>query len=190
MGRTLALTQNTTLDARADMLGDWFDPADQDPEIAAETQRLAERSDAILLGRATFEAFRAFWPQQTDDTTGVAEHLDRVQKYVVSSTLTDPGWQRTTVLTGDLIENVRKLKAAPGGDIVCTGSVQLAHALLSAGLVDEVRLFTYPVVQGDGRRVFPDGWSGRFDLCSSRTFEHGVTLSVHRLTASRQAQVR
>jgi hypothetical protein len=78
-----------------------------------------------------------------------------VQKYVVSSTLTEPGWQHTTVLDGDPVEQVRALEQQPGTDIVVTGSITLCHTLIAAGLVDEYRLFTYPAVQGRGRRLFP-----------------------------------
>jgi dihydrofolate reductase len=78
-------------------------------------------------------------------------------KYVVSSTMTDPGWQNSSVLSGDAVEQVEKLKAAPGKDIVLTGSISLAHTLVAAGIVDEYRLFVYPVIQGRGRRLFPDG---------------------------------
>jgi dihydrofolate reductase len=78
-----------------------------------------------------------------------------VQKYVVSSTMTDPQWQSSTVLSGDPVEEVRALKEQPGQDIVVTGSIRLCHTLIGVGLVDEYRLFVYPVVQGRGRRLFP-----------------------------------
>jgi hypothetical protein len=92
------------------------------------------------VGRNTFEAFREFWPRQTDDPTGVRDYLNAVRKYVVSNTLVEPGWEHTTVLRGNLLEEVQALKAAPGRDIVATGSVQLVQALIAAGLVDEYRL--------------------------------------------------
>ncbi len=123
-----------------------------------EVRRQDANTDAMLLGRQTFEDFRGYWPHQTDDTSGITEYLNRVQKYVVSSTLTEPGWENTTVLAGDAVEEVRALKDRPGGDIVLTGSITLAHAMIEAGLVDEYRLFTYPAVQGRGRRLFPDGF--------------------------------
>ncbi|NHA70202.1 dihydrofolate reductase family protein [Phycicoccus flavus] len=82
-----------------------------------------------------------------------------MEKYVVSATLTAPDCDVTTVLDGDWPTAVRELVAADGGDIVCTGSVRLTHALFELGLVDEVRLFQYPVVQGEGRHLFPDGLS-------------------------------
>ena len=89
----IIITQNMTLDGRVEMLDDWFDPQAQDDELSDELMRQSAEEDVLLLGRQTFEDFRGYWPLQTDDTTGVAQHLDRVDKRVVSSTLTDPGWQ-------------------------------------------------------------------------------------------------
>ncbi|NHA66724.1 dihydrofolate reductase family protein [Phycicoccus flavus] len=157
--RTLALTQNTTLDARAEMLGGWFAAQGQNRAVVVENRRQREESDALLVGRRTFEDLRGYWRDLADDATGVSDHLNGVAKFVVSSTMDEPDWAGTTVLRGDVLEEVRALKAADGADIVCTGSVTLSHALLEAGLVDELRLFTYPVVQGAGRPLFPDGWS-------------------------------
>jgi dihydrofolate reductase len=110
------------------------------------------------VGRRTFEDMRGYWPQLSDDPTGISDYLNRLQKYVVSSTMTDPQWQNSTVLSGDPVEEVRALREQPGQDIVVTGSITLCHTLIGAGLVDEYRLFVYPVVQGRGRRLFPDGF--------------------------------
>lgn len=176
----LVVTENVTLDGAVEMLDSWFDPTDQDPELAAEIRRQDEHCDALLLGRQTFEDFRGFWPHQTDDPTGVSDQLNRVWKYVVSSTLSDPGWQNSTLLPGDPVDEVRHLKQQPGADLVLTGSITLAHAVLAAGLVDELRLFTYPAVQGRGRRLFPDGHVvGRLRLLDSRAFAGGVTYSSY-----------
>ena len=146
-----------TLDGSIEMLDDWFDPQLQDEDLLAESRRQDSRADALLLGRRTFEDFRSYWPQQTSDRTGIADYLNGVSKYVVSSTITDPGWVNSTVLQGDPIEAVRQLKSLPGRDIVVTGSITLTHALVAAGLVDEYRFFVYPTVQGRGRTVGPQG---------------------------------
>ena len=180
--RTLAITQNTTVDGAVEMLGDWFDPQGQagvdDSDLVEEIHRQDERADALLLGRQTFEDFRGYWPGRTDDPTGISAYLDRVQKYVVSSTLAEPGWQHTTVLTGDPVEQVRALKEQPGTDIVVTGSITLCHTLIAAGLVDEFRLFTHPAVQCRGRRLFPDGAAAdRLRLVECRGFRNGVTYA-------------
>ena len=173
----LVITQNITLDGSIEMLGDWFDPGDQDEELVAELHRQSEREDALLLGRQTFEDFRGYWPRQTDDTTGFTDELNRVQKYVVTSTMTDPEWENSTILSGDWLARVRELKERPGHDIVCAGSIRLCHGLIEAGLVDEYRLFVYPVVQGGGRRLFPEGHEiSRLTCLESRSFGNGVAL--------------
>ncbi|MGW4337647.1 dihydrofolate reductase family protein [Rhodococcus koreensis] len=175
--RTLAITQNITLDGSIEMLGDWFDPSDQDPQLLEATNRQSERADAMLLGRQTFEDFRSYWPRQTDDQTGITDELNQIQKYVVSSTMSDPEWGNSTVLTGDWIAQVLALKGQEGRDIVVTGSITLTHALIESGLVDEYRLFVYPVVQGRGRRLFPDGYeTPRLQLVEARGFRNGVSL--------------
>lgn len=180
--RTLAITQNMTLDGSIEMLGDWFDPrrqADADTaDLLEELRRQSAEADGFLVGRQTFEDLRGYWPELTDDTTGITDYLNRVRKYVVSSTLTDPRWQNSTVLTGDPVEQVRGLKEEPGRDVVVTGSIRLCHALIRAGLVDEYRLFVYPVVQGRGRRLFPDGFElPALRLLDARAFRCGVTFS-------------
>ncbi|WP_226347116.1 dihydrofolate reductase family protein [Agilicoccus flavus] len=181
--RTLAITQNITLDGAIDMLGDWFDPQEQmdDPRMAEEMRRQDEACDAVLLGRQTFTDFRGFWPAQGDDETGISTYLDTVHKYVVSRTLTDPGWQNSTILSGDPVDEAARLKESDGGDIVVTGSVTLCHTLLAAGVVDELRLFTYPVVQGAGRRLLPDGLAVTPRLLEAATFADRILYSRHAL---------
>jgi len=154
--RKLVITQNITLDGSVEMLDDWFDPQLQDEDLLEESHRQDAQADALLVGRQTFEDFRGYWPNQTDDPTGVTEYLNRVAKYVVSSTMSDPQWDNTTVLNGNPVELITELKSQPGKDIVLTGSISLAHALIAARIVDEYRLFVYPTVQGRGRRLFPD----------------------------------
>ena len=178
--RTLVITQNITLDGSIEMIGDWFDPQADADDMMAELRRQDETADAVLLGRQTFEDFRSFWPLQTDDPTGITDYLNQVQKYVVSSTLTDPGWEPTTVLDGDVVAAVRELKEQPGQDVVVAGSITLTHALIAAGLVDEYRLFTYPVVQGRGRRLVPDGVEvPRLRRLDAKTFGNGVTYAAY-----------
>jgi dihydrofolate reductase len=181
--RSLVVTQNVTLDGSVEMLDDWFSPGaenDQD-DLIAEMARQDATNDAVLFGRQTFEDMRGYWPQQTDDRTGVTETLNRVTKYVVSSTMTDPQWDRSVILTGDPVEEVCSLKESDGQDIVCTGSIGLVHALVPAGLVDEYRLFVYPAVQGRGRRLFPDRYVlPALELLETTGFRSGVVLTRYR----------
>lgn len=179
--RSLVITQNITLDGSIEMLGDWFDPTDQDAGMLEAIHELSEREDALLLGRRTFTDFRGYWPAQTDDQTGVTAILNAVPKYVVSATLEEPGWQNSTILGGDWLARVRALKEEQGQEIGVTGSITLCHALIEAGVVDEYRLFVYPVVQGSGRRLFPDGYEvPHLTLLDNRTFDSGVTLVRYR----------
>lgn len=184
--RNLVVTENITLDGSIEMLGDWFDPtADADPEQHAVEERHRAGADAVLLGRSTYEAFAGFWPKQTDDTTGVTDYLNKTRKYVLSSTLVDPEWENTTVLRGPLDAAVAALKEQPGKDIVATGSMSVATALVGSGLVDEYRLFVYPYVQGHGRRLFEDAAElGRLTLVEARGFSTGVVLMTYRATSS------
>src|SRR5215218_5584835 len=110
--RTLVVTENITVDGVIDATGGWFDPTEATVDqfdLIEQTQQHSAAADAFLCGRNTFEAFRSFWPKQADDRTDVTDYLNGVQKYVVSSTLTDPGWENTTVLSGPLSEEVIRL---------------------------------------------------------------------------------
>jgi dihydrofolate reductase len=184
--RTLAVTENITLDGVIDAAEGWFAPAGTDEEVnrsdleeALREQR--EAADALLVGRVTFEELRGFWPNQVPDPTGTAEYLNEVAKYVASGSLGDPGWENTTVLSGDLAEEVRTLKERDGRDIVATGSMALVRSLIAAGVVDEYRLFVYPVVLGRGRRLFEDATEvPPLELVETRPFASGVVLLRYR----------
>jgi dihydrofolate reductase len=110
-------------------------------------------SDALLLGRRTYEAFAEAWPSRTGE---FADKFNTMPKYVVSTTLEDPSWGNTTVVRGDIGAEVRKLKADVQGDILVNGSIQLVNTLIDEGLVDELRLMVYPTLLGAGARLFSD----------------------------------
>jgi dihydrofolate reductase len=181
--RDLIVTENITLDGVIGMDGGWFDPAaqgDQSDLIAAMAGQQAA-ADAFLTGRVTYEAMRGYWPQQADDQTGITAYLNKVQKYVVSRTLGEQDWEPTTVLRGPLREEITALKAAPGRDIVTTGSITLVRGLQAGSLIDEYRLFVYPVVAGAGERLF-DGAAAapKLELAETRPFRSGVVLLRYR----------
>ena len=182
--RKLIITENITVDGVIDASGGWFQPGDAgDTDVTDLIEVIGEQmraADAFLVGRVTFEEMRGYWPLQTDDQTGVSAYLNQVAKYVVSSTLTEPGWQNSTVLSGDMAAEVQALKERPGGDIVTTGSIQLAHSLIAAGLVDEYRMFVYPVVLGTGTRLFEAADLGALTLVDVRPFRSGVVLLTYR----------
>jgi dihydrofolate reductase len=135
-------------------------------------------ADVQLLGRVTYEGFAAAWPSREGP---FAEKLNNDPKVVVSTTLTDPSWQNTTVVSGDVVNEISKLKQETEGTILVAGSGTLVATLLAADLVDELRLMVFPTILGRGRRLFPDGIDRlRFTLAESRTVgPDGVQVQVY-----------
>jgi dihydrofolate reductase len=134
----------------------------------------ARGTDALLLGRRTYEGFAQAWPGQEGE---FADKFNTIPKYVVSSTLQDPSWTNTTVLKGGLAEEVAGLRRRHDGDVGVHGSIQLAQALLDQGLVDELRLMVFPVVLGSGKRLFAGQASFRpLQLAESRNVGDGVVI--------------
>jgi dihydrofolate reductase len=134
-------------------------------------------TDALLLGRVTFDEFAEAWPTRDGE---FADRFNSMPKYVVSSTLRDPGWTNSTVLDGDLAEEVAKLKERYDGDVVVHGSPQLVQDLLEHDLVDQLRLMVYPVVLGDGKRLFGDtSDKRRFRLSDSKVVGDGVAIMTY-----------
>src|SRR5262245_38209872 len=136
-------------------------------------------SDALLLGRVTYEGFADSWPNRSGDP--FSEKFNSMPKYVVSSTIQNPEWNNSTVISADLPQEVSKLKGQYDKDIAVHGSGQLSRALLDEGLVDEVRLMVFPVVLGEGKRFF-DGVDMRaFELAESKTVgPDGVIVLVYK----------
>ncbi|HEV3265938.1 MAG TPA: dihydrofolate reductase family protein [Acidimicrobiales bacterium] len=137
-------------------------------------------ADALLLGRVTYQAFAAAWPGMGGDEFG--DKMNRAPKYVVSSTLSDSEatWGDTTVLRGDVVAEIAKLKAGPGGDLLVAGSSQLVHTLTQNGLVDEYRLMVFPIILGSGKRVFPDAEVVSELTLTTQAEENGVLLLTYR----------
>jgi len=134
-------------------------------------------SAALLLGRVTYEGFAAAWPSMEGE---FADKFNTMPKYVVSSTLEAPEWTNSTVLDGDLVEEVSKLKGAVEGNIVVHGSAQLVQALVEHDLVDEVRLMVFPVVLGSGKRLFGDmADKKRLRLAASKTVGDGIAILTY-----------
>lgn len=180
--RRLIVTENMSVDGVVAPMDGWFDPTAQDEELLAVNHEHDSAADALVLGRTTYEEFAGFWPKQVDDQTGITEYLNQVDKYVVSRTLEHVEWTNSTILHGPAKAQVAALKEAPGRDIVITGSVSLVHSLIPTGLVDLIRLFVYPAVQGHGRRLFPDGIAQDLKLVDTRAFQSGVVLLSYATT--------
>jgi len=159
--------------------GGWLAPH-ADEEIGRAITSVYGRADALLLGRVTWEIWEAYWPHH--DTGGPVSHgINVLPKYVPSSTLTDPTWQNTHVIQGDVEEAVRELKAKPGRELQVHGSGALLRWLLERDLVDELILHLYPVVLGDGLRLFPEqGQTHDMTLVESRSTPSGVTIQTYR----------
>jgi dihydrofolate reductase len=135
-------------------------------------------TDALLLGRVTYEGFAAAWPSREGE---FADKFNSMPKYVVSSTLKDPEWTNTTVLDGDPVEAVKRLKEEQDGTIAVHGSGRLAQTLLDNDLVDQVNLVVFPVVLGKGRRFFGETRDKRpLELAESRTVDDNVLILVYR----------
>jgi dihydrofolate reductase len=136
-------------------------------------------SEALLLGRVTYEGFAKAWPSRTDEA-GFADKFNTMPKYVVSSTLEEPEWNNSTVLRGDVVEEVAKLRQELDGDIVVHGSARLVQTLVEHDLVDELRLMVFPVVLGSGKRVFGEtSDKKRLRLVDSKVVGDDVTILTY-----------
>jgi dihydrofolate reductase len=157
--------------------GGWsfeFDRGAEGNEFKLEETR---ESEALLLGRVTYEGFAESWPSRDGE---FADKFNSMPKYVVSSTLTQPEWANTTVLEGDPVEAIAKLRQEAGGDVVVHGSAQLAQTLLEHDLVDELRLMVFPVVLGTGKRLFGDpGDKKKLRLVDSKIVGDGVAILTY-----------
>jgi dihydrofolate reductase len=159
--------------------GGWAAPYFDQVMADAAAEGMA-KDGAILFGRRTFEQFASFWPTQPDDNPFAAV-LNNRQKYVASRTLEEPlSWKNSTLLEGDAMEAVAKLKQQPDNDLVVLGSGELVQSLMRANLVDEYVLLIFPLVLGSGRRLFTDGGaSAALRLVDSKTTTTGVVIATY-----------
>jgi dihydrofolate reductase len=163
--------------------GGWALPLfNQDDEAATFLNQVYQRADAFLFGRRTYEIFAGSWGTWPDPgDSPIWEALNTRPKYVASTTLTDPQWADTTVLSGDVAGAIGELKSEPAGELQVHGSGALVRWLLDNRLVDEITLFTYPVVIGQGTRLFPEtGPDTALELVDSCATPKGITIQVYR----------
>ena len=163
--------------------GGWARPPKPlfDNEAMTCVHEIYRRADAFLFGRRTYELFAGYWGVREDLEDPIVGALNTKPKYVASTTLADPQWSDTTVLSGDLAAAVGELKDKPGGELQVHGSGALIRWLLTNDLVDEITLLTVPVVLGQGARLFPEaGPDIALDLVDSRADSKGVTIQVYR----------
>ncbi len=162
---------------RASGVGGWVGLIAARPELAKVTLDEALGAEALLLGRRSYEWFAARWPSRSGE---LADRLNSLPKYVVSSTLEDPDWNNSTVLKGDVVHEVSKLKQELNGEIHVPASFQLARTLMEHDLVDELRLKIFPVVLGAGERLFGETSDKKsMRLVDSQTLGDGVAFLTY-----------
>ncbi len=157
--------------------GGWAFQFDRGPE--GDKFKLDEvmASDALLLGRLTYQEFEAAWPSRTGE---FADKMNGMPKYVVSTTLEQAGWKNSTLIKSHVAEEVSRLKAMPGQEILVAGSGRLVHTLMQHDLVDELRLMVFPVVLGCGKRLFNDQSERHaFQLVESKPVSSGVLILIY-----------
>jgi dihydrofolate reductase len=193
MGKII-VSENVTLDGVVqDPAGDeglrhggWVGLIRDSPELNKLALDEALEAEAFLLGRRSYEWFAARWPSRTG---ALADRLNSMPKYVVSSTLDDPTWNNSTVLSGDVVHEVSELKRELSGDIVVPASFQVVRTLLEHDLVDELRLKLFPVVLGAGERLFGQTSDKKpMRLAAIRTIQGGVAYLVYELAAGASAK--
>jgi dihydrofolate reductase len=186
MGK-IVISENVSLDGVVEdptgnegfRLGGWFFETDRGEDGDKFVLDEALASEAVLLGRRTYETFAARWPSRDGE---LADRLNGLPKYVVSSTLEDPSWSNSTVLKGDVVTELSKLKRELDGQVVVYGSVQLARTLLEHDLADELRLLVYPVVLGAGERLFGEISDKKpMRIVGTQTVGDGVVILTYEL---------
>ena len=161
-----------SLDGVVEAPQNWHFPYYNDEMFEVVESQLAA-ADTMLLGRRTYEEFVTYWPKQTGDVP-LADAINGMQKLVVSTTLESLDWQNSTLISGNVAEELRRQKELPGKEISITGSPTLVRFLIAEGLLDELRLLVHPIIVGGGKRLFEDSDRVPLRLTESRTFKTGV----------------
>lgn len=170
-----------TLDGVVERPHEWPSIGDRGSEGDEIQAELLLSCDALVMGRRTYEAFAPVWPTRSGDA--FSDHINSMAKYVVSSTLTDPEWNNTTVVSGDPLAEIKRLKEAPGKDIVQYGFGQLSYAMMEHGLLDELRLWVYPLFLGNAQvdeLIYRDCPTATFDLVDTQVLHNGVVVLSYR----------
>ncbi len=170
----LVVTEFMTLDGVIGEPQNWSFPYWSDGTANFKFNEL-QNTDAHLLGRVTYQGFAAAWPGRTDEQ-GFADRMNSLPKYVVSTTLKKVEWNNSHIISGNVVDEITKLKHRSGGDLLVAGSATLLQTLIKHDLVDEYRLLMYPIVLGAGIRLFPDGMAATLRLAESRQMGNGVVL--------------
>ena len=179
--RKIIVSEWVTLDGvfDADTMDQWWIPYD-----SVERQEYIKEGilgcDVMLYGRTTYEMLAPYWSAQKNDENGPASKLNSVRKYVVSSTLKKAAWNNSTIIKGNIMEEVARLKQHSGGDILILGSATLVQSLMEIDLIDEYRFLVQPIIMGSGKRFFKDGMGmTRLKLIDSKTLSLGVIVLTY-----------
>ncbi|WP_254544778.1 dihydrofolate reductase family protein [Halomarina pelagica] len=181
--RKLVATEAVSIDGVMESPEEWSPPYST-PKLDEANAAGMSSSDALLLGRVTYEELVAFWPTQPDDNP-IAKFINNVPKYVVSTTLEDVEWNNSTLIAGNVEEEIAELKQREGEGIGIVGSRTLVRSLLDYGLLDELVLNVHPLVLGDGKRLFETGGKRTaLNLADSKTFDTGVVSLTYQPAAT------
>jgi dihydrofolate reductase len=179
--RKIIVSEWVTLDGifDAETMEQWFAPFDS---IGRQDyiKDCIHASDAILIGRNTYETLAPYWSALKNNEMGIAEKLNSVPKFVVSTTLKKADWNNTKIIREDIPAEVKKLKELPGETIQIEGSASLVASLTDTGLIDEYRLLVHPIIQGSGKRFFKNEMNSKLQLVATQSFDNGVILLCYK----------
>ena len=173
--RKIIVSEFITLDGIMESNEKWQFPYFSDDLAEFSTKQILAL-DAILLGRVTYEIFASSWPSRTNNEFGIADKLNSVPKFVVSSTLEKVKWNNSTLIKENIAQKISNLKQQPGGDIGITGSATLIQSLIPYNFIDEYRLLVHPIVLGSGKRLFSEASNMTLKLVETKMFSSGVVL--------------
>lgn len=186
--RKIIVSEFLTLDGVMESPDKW-QPSYVSDDVAETIQTQILGYGAMLLGRVTYEEFTAYWPLQTNNEFGIANKLNSMPKFVVSSTLEKAEWNNSTLIQENVLEGITRLKQQGDGDIQLTGSATLVQALMQSDLIDEFRFLVHPIVMGSGKRLFKDGMDTKaLKLIESSTFSSGVVALTYQPDKDKQSK--
>ena len=175
--RKIIATEYLTLDGVMEAPNKWSGPFWNDEAAQFKFDELFA-SDALLLGRVTYQGFAAAWPSMTDEA-GFADRMNGLPKFVVSTTLDTAEWNNSRLIKANVADEVRALKQQPGQDILLAGSADLVDSLMQDDLIDEYRLMVHPVVVGHGKRLFREGRAKTLQLIGTKTLSSGIIILAY-----------
>jgi dihydrofolate reductase len=177
--RKIIITEYISLDGIFEEPGHWSFDFWNDEAMAYKHNELFS-SDALLLGRLTYDGFAKAWPTM-EGTGDFGERMNSIPKYVISTTLQQADWNNTTIIKNNVVEEIKKLKEQDGQDILVAGSGQLVQTLLENNLADEIRFLLHPVILGSGKKLFRDDVKKTLQLTESKSFKTGIVVLHYKI---------